>query len=104
MAKNREGWMVGVWEVGIHPKFFSMFWIHPKIIDVHPKLIPKGGVVQFCPSPEPHVWKSHHCDKIGWSSNQDDDSKICNEELLVLYDILWMAAREVEAWRRSRTF
>ena len=99
--------MVGVWEglkLGSVPNFFLCFGMYPKMIDVHPKLIPKGGVVQFCLSPEPHVWKSHQCDKIGWSSNQDDDSKICNEELLVLNDILWMAARGVEAWRRSRTF
>ena len=99
--------MVGVWEglnLGSIPNFFLCFGMHPKIIDVHPKLIPKGGLVQFCLSPEPHVWKSHQCDKIGWSSNQDDNSKICNEELLVLYDIVWMAAREVEAWRGSRTF
>ena len=98
--------MVRVWEglkFGSIQTFFYVFGYIP-IIDVHPKLIPKGGVVQFCLSPEPHVWKSHQCDKIGWSSNQDDDSKICNEELLVLNDILWMAAREVEAWRRSRTF
>ena len=27
--------------------FFPCFGIHPKIIDVHPKLIPKGGVIQF---------------------------------------------------------
>ena len=25
--------------------------MHPKIIDVHPKLIQKGGVVQFCQGP-----------------------------------------------------
>ena len=30
--------------------FFLCFGMHPKIIDVHPKLIPKGGVVQFCRS------------------------------------------------------
>ena len=43
--------MVGVWEglnLGSIPKIFLCFWIHPKIIDVYPKLIPKGGVVQFC--------------------------------------------------------
>ena len=91
--------MVGVWEglkFGSIQTFFYVFGYIP-IIDVHPKLIPKEGLVQFCLSPEPHVWKSHQCDKIGWS-------KICNEELLVLNDILWMAAREVEAWRGSRTF
>ena len=47
--------MVGVWEglnLGSIPNFFLCFGIHPKIIDVHPKLIPKGGVVQFCLSPE----------------------------------------------------
>ena len=44
--------MVGVWEglnLGSIPNFFLCFGMHPKIIDVHPKLIPKGGVVQFCP-------------------------------------------------------
>ena len=44
--------MVGVWEglnLGSIPNFFPCFGIHPKIIDVHPKLIPKGGVIQFCP-------------------------------------------------------
>ena len=43
--------MVGVWEglnLGFIPNFFLCFGMHPKIIDVHPKLIPKGGVVQFC--------------------------------------------------------
>ena len=51
--KNSEGWMVGVWEglnLGSIPNFFLCFGMHPKIIDVHPKLIPKGGVVQFCQS------------------------------------------------------
>ena len=46
--------MVGVWEglnLGSIPNFFLCFGMHPKIIDVYPKLIPKGGVVQFCPSP-----------------------------------------------------
>ena len=45
--------MVGVWEglnLGSIPNFFLCFGMHPKIIDVHPKLIPKGGVVQFCPT------------------------------------------------------
>ena len=45
--------MVGVWEglnLGSIPNFFLCFGMHPKIIDVYPKLIPKGGVVQFCPS------------------------------------------------------
>ena len=45
--------MVGVWEglnLGSIPNFFPCFGIHPKIIDVHPKLIPKGGVIQFCPN------------------------------------------------------
>ena len=49
--KNHEGWMAGVWEglnLGSIPNFFLCFGMHPKIIDVHPKLIPKGGVVQFC--------------------------------------------------------
>ena len=44
--------MVGVWEglnLGSIPNFFLCFGMHPKIIDVYPKLIPKGGVVQFCP-------------------------------------------------------
>ena len=43
--------MVGVWEglnLGPIPNFFLCFGMYPKIIDVHPKLIPKGGVVQFC--------------------------------------------------------
>ena len=43
--------MVGVWEglnLGSIPNFFLCFGMRPKIIDVHPKLIPKGGVVQFC--------------------------------------------------------
>ena len=43
--------MVGVREglnLGSIPNFFLCFGMHPKIIDVHPKLIPKGGVVQFC--------------------------------------------------------
>ena len=43
--------MVGVWEglnLGSIPNFFLCFGMHPKMIDVHPKLIPKGGVVQFC--------------------------------------------------------
>ena len=43
--------MVGVLEglnLGSIPNFFLCFGMHPKIIDVHPKLIPKGGVVQFC--------------------------------------------------------
>ena len=43
--------MVGVWEglnLGSIPNFFLCFGMHPKIIDVHPKLIPKRGVVQFC--------------------------------------------------------
>ena len=43
--------MVGVWEalnLGSTPNFFLCFGMLPKIIDVHPKLIPKGGVVQFC--------------------------------------------------------
>ena len=43
--------MVGVWEglnLGSIPNFFLCFGMHPKIIDVHPKLIPKGGVVHFC--------------------------------------------------------
>ena len=43
--------MVGVWEglnLGSIPNFFLCFGMHPKIIDVYPKLIPKGGVVQFC--------------------------------------------------------
>ena len=43
--------MVGVWEglnLGSIPNCFLCFGMHPKIIDVHPKLIPKGGVVQFC--------------------------------------------------------
>ena len=42
--------MVGVWEglnLGSIPNFFLCFGMHPKIIDVYPKLIPKGGVVQF---------------------------------------------------------
>ena len=45
--------MVGVWEglnLGSIPNFFLCFGMHPKIIDVYPKLIPKGGVVQFCHS------------------------------------------------------
>ena len=44
--------MVGVWEglnLGSIPNFFPCFGIHPKIIDVHPKLIPRGGVIQFYP-------------------------------------------------------
>ena len=44
--------MVGVWEglnLGSIPNFFLCFGMHPKIIDVHPKLIPKGGVIQFAP-------------------------------------------------------
>ena len=44
--------MVGVWEglnLGSIPNFFLCFGMHPKIINVYPKLIPKGGVVQFCP-------------------------------------------------------
>ena len=44
--------MVGVWEglnLGSIPNFFLCFGMHPKIFDVHPKLIPKEGVVQFCP-------------------------------------------------------
>ena len=44
--------MVGVWEglnLGSIPNFFLCFGMHPKIIDVYPKLIPKEGVVQFCP-------------------------------------------------------
>ena len=43
--------MVGVWEglnLGSIPNFFLCFGMHPKIFDVYPKLIPKGGVVQFC--------------------------------------------------------
>ena len=43
--------MVGVWEglnLGFIPNFFLCFGMHPKIIDVYPKLIPKGGVIQFC--------------------------------------------------------
>jgi len=43
--------MVRVWEglnLGSIPNFFLCFGMHPKIIDVYPKLIPKGGVVQFC--------------------------------------------------------
>ena len=43
--------MVGVWEglnLGSIPNFFLCFGMHPKIIEVHPKLIPKGGVVQYC--------------------------------------------------------
>ena len=43
--------MVGVWEglnLGSIPNFFLCFGMHPKIIDVYPKLIPKRGVVQFC--------------------------------------------------------
>ena len=43
--------MVGVWEglnLGSIPNFFLCLRMHPKIIDVHPKLIPKGGVVRFC--------------------------------------------------------
>ena len=43
--------MVGVWEglnLGSIPNFFLCYGMHPKIIDVHPKLIPKRGVVQFC--------------------------------------------------------
>ena len=43
--------MLGVWEslnLGSTPNFFLCFGMHPKIIDVYPKLIPKGGVVQFC--------------------------------------------------------
>ena len=43
--------MVGVWEglnLGSIPNFFLCFGMHPKIMDVHPKLIPKGGVVHFC--------------------------------------------------------
>ena len=45
--------MVGVWEglnLGSIPNFFLCFGMHPKIIDVYPKLIPKGGVVQLCRS------------------------------------------------------
>ena len=44
--------MVGDWEglkLGSIPNFFLCFGMHPKIIDVHPKLIPRGVVVQFCP-------------------------------------------------------
>ena len=44
--------MVGTWEglnLGSIPNLFLCFGMHPKIIDFHPKLIPKGGVVQFCP-------------------------------------------------------
>ena len=40
--------MVGVWEglnLGSIQKKFLCFGMHPKIIDVHHKLIPKGGVV-----------------------------------------------------------
>ena len=49
--------MVGVWEglnLGSIPNFFLCFGMHPKIIDIYPKLIPKGGVVQFCR----HRWQS----------------------------------------------
>ena len=41
--------MVGVWKglnLGSIPNFFLCFGMHPKIIDVYPKLIPKGDVVQ----------------------------------------------------------
>ena len=34
--------------MGSIPNFFLCFGMNPEIIDVHPKLIPKGGVVQFC--------------------------------------------------------
>ena len=54
--------MVGVWEglnLGSIPNFFLCFGMHPKIIDVYPKLIPKGGVVQFCPN------KVEHCKLSG---------------------------------------
>ena len=43
--------MVGVWDgikLGSTPNFFQCFGTHPKINDIHPKLIPKRGVVQFC--------------------------------------------------------
>ena len=43
--------MVGAWKglnLGSIPNFFPCFGMHPKITDVHPKLIPKEGVVQFC--------------------------------------------------------
>ena len=45
--------MVGVWDglkLGCIPNFFLQFGIHPKIYDVHPKLIPKKGVIHFCPA------------------------------------------------------
>ena len=40
-----------VWEglkLGSIPILFLCFGMHPKIIDVHPNLIPKRGEVQFC--------------------------------------------------------
>ena len=40
---------LGRLELGIHLDLLSMFGIHPKINDVHPNLIPKRDVVQFCP-------------------------------------------------------
>ena len=48
--------MVGAWEglyLGSIPNYFLCFGMHPKIIDLYPKLIPKGGVVQF------FLWRRH---------------------------------------------
>ena len=46
--RGMDGLGLGRPEVGVNPKLFLCFEMHPKIIDVHPKLIPKKGVVQFC--------------------------------------------------------
>ena len=44
-----DGRGLGRPEFGIHPKLFSMFGISQKNY-AHPNLIPKIGVVQFCPA------------------------------------------------------
>ena len=47
---SRGGWS-GFWKAltwDPSQKDFYVFGMHPKMIDVYPKLIPKGGVVQFC--------------------------------------------------------
>ena len=47
ISKKLQG-VVGALTWDPSKTFFLCFGMHPKKIDVHPKLVPKGGVVQFC--------------------------------------------------------
>ena len=77
--------MVGVWEglnLGSIPNFFLCFGMHPKIIDVYPKPIPKGGVVQFCllsgvKSPRHTHWMRENKKIYPTGFSQSKGSSVC---------------------------